>query len=184
MNTKQLAVAFHKIVAVVNASEDPISCWSTVLKITGQIHNRRLRAAAVDAEITSVAEQIKRTVLAEPIPDGVRSLYFGLFDEVAAGSEQTGYYISGWSGENPEQWDGEEPRYWPNGRYMISDWLNDIRREAVHKRDSVHREREVLEYAVTFGAAAILSRFAARSLCLGLPIFVGFDSGDCARVAN
>jgi hypothetical protein len=35
-----------------------------------------------------------------------------------------------------------------------------------------------------FGTAATSSKFATRLLGITLPIYVGFDSGDFARIAN
>jgi hypothetical protein len=81
---------------------------------------------------------------------------------------------------------GEEPPYFPAHRCMRSGLLDKVKNQSVRLGTSLvaNEQRRTLDYALMLGTAALLSRFAALSLGIKMPIYVGFDSGDFARVAN
>jgi hypothetical protein len=185
--SQELEVLFHRIVAQVRASDEPVSCWAILLDITGQASNHHLQWLDVADDITYVAEQLERIFSTEPVPNNIGGLYFGLFDRLLDMKEVEGYYISGWTGNVPDALaQGGEAQYFPKERYISSRLLNSVKDETNRLRKSTadHNELAIFEYAVMFGAAAVVSRFAALSLGLRLPVYVGFDSGDSARVAN
>src|SRR5262245_10569598 len=105
-----------------------------------------------------------------------------IFDGVQGDEEYAGYYLAGWTSEEQLE-EGGTPPYFPKSRYITSGLLNMVKSEA-GRIGGGSPKFSVFDYAVMFGAAATLSRFAARSLGITVPIYVGFDSGDFARIAN
>ncbi len=188
MNGVELAEAFAKIVALVRLADDPVSCWSGILDITGQSSNEKLRSIDVRGDIAFVSEQIRRVLDVAPVPTGIRYFYFGLFDQLLEGREVAGYYVSGGSGDHAEKElaEGGRPQYFPPRRYLRSTILNVVKEEVLRLRQSTqtYAASELFDYAVMFGAAALLTKFAALSLGVRLPIYLGFDSGDFARITD
>jgi hypothetical protein len=185
--SQELEVLFHRIVAQVRASDDPVSCWTRLLDITGQASNHHFQWPDIADDVTYVAEQLERIFSTEPVPNNIAGLYFGLFDRLLGMKEVEGYYISGWTGNVPDALaHGWEAQYFPKDRYISSRLLNSVKHETNRLRQSTadHNQLAVFDYAVRFGAAAVVSKFAALSLGLRLPVYVGFDSGDFACVAN
>jgi hypothetical protein len=185
MDCDQLASAFHRITESIRTGSDPGICWSQILRTTAQDGNHSLMNLSILKDVGSIQSQLIRILRTEPMPPGVDSLFFGLFDEIISGSESAGFYVSGYSGDG---FDGcvtpsTEPAYFPNRRFLDSQVLKAIKAEG--KRHSNHPgERDVIDYAVMFGGAAILAKFSCIQLGFKLPIYVGFDSGDLARIAN
>lgn len=180
----ELGRAFRKVVALVQSCEDPCSCWTQVLDFAGQASNSELTSADIQSDIRSVAKQLECILATAPMPPDTSFVYFGFFDRVVEGKEQAGYYISGWTGEHSDERlaEGGDPHYFPENRHLTSPLLNSIKAFAASKSSGSHDAVQALEYAVTFGAASIISKFAASSVGLSLPVYVGFDSGDFARV--
>jgi hypothetical protein len=187
-DTAALAATFHKIVALVSTSDDLLSCWSAVLDITGQRADGFLAPQNVRADVAFVSAQLERIFSAAPLPKKVTYLYFALFDQIENGREMPGYYVAGYGGASADEElrDGREPLYWPANRYLRSTMLNRIKDEVLRQRASGagSQQSRVLDYAITFAAAATISKFSVLNLAIKLPVYVGFDSGDFARIAN
>jgi len=182
MNTDELISAFHQMVTTVSSSNDLSKCWHEVLEINGQQGNLTLAPADIQSDLDSIVVQVRKILHAEPTSSGIRLLWFGLFDGLRDDKEYAGYYLAGWTDEK-QLGEGATPPYFPESRYMTSHLLDTVKSEAVRiGRESA--KFSVFDYAVMFGAAATLSRFAGLSLGISLPIYVGFDSGDFARIAN
>jgi hypothetical protein len=170
------------MVETISLSNDLSKCWREILEITGEQDNVALASADIKADLDSIVAQVKKALDTQPPSSEIRLLWFGLFDGRRDDKEFAGYYLAGWTGK--EQLDGGgPPPYFPKSRYFTSQLLAAVKNEAVRiGKDSP--KYSVLDYAVMFGAAATLSRFVARSLGITLPIYVGFDSGDFAKIAN
>ncbi|MBZ5686003.1 MAG: hypothetical protein LAP86_13305 [Acidobacteriia bacterium] len=174
---------------LVRSSDDPQSCWSTVLEITGQSSSGSFATLDFPADVASLVAQLDVVLAAEPIPSETTFLWFGLFDLLVGDQEAEGYYVSGGTGANPGA--DMERIYWPEGRYLKSSVLDrikakivQIRNESALAKTELPHEYDVLEYAVLFGAAALLTKFTVRALGIRLPVYVGVDSGDWALIAN
>jgi len=126
--------------------------------------------------------QVKNALDTQPPSSEIRLLWFGLFEGLRGKEEYAGYYLAGYTGEEQLAKGGPAP-YSPDSPYITSQLLGTVINEAVRIGRASPRF-SVFDYALMFGAAATLSRFAARSLGITLPIYVGFDSGDFARIAN
>jgi hypothetical protein len=138
-------------------------------------------------DVASLASQVEGVIAVDPIPSEVTFLWFGLFD--LRTGDNVGFYISGGTGTNPDR--DQRRLYWPEGRYLTSRVLDttkatimQVKRSARQKGKELSDEYHLLDYATMFGAAALLTRFAIRSLTIRLPVYVGFDSGDWALVEN
>ena len=170
------------MVETISSSNDLSKCWQEILKITEEQGNEALASANIRSDLDSIVAQVKNTLDTQPPSSEIRLLWFGLFDGLRGDKEYAGYYIAGWTGEEQLVEGGPIP-YFPESRYITSQLLDAVKNEAVR----IGRNSPkfcVFDYAVMFGAAATLSRFAAQSLGITLPIYVGFDSGDFARIAN
>jgi hypothetical protein len=176
MNLHQLAAAFRQIANEVCNATDPKRCWSQILGISGQSSNERLTDLDVSADIHAIRRQLGEIFNSSPPPQGLAFFYFGLFDDGSG----TGYYLSGY--ETPDAIGtltrGEEPSFFPANRHLSSHVLKAVDAETAR----MPAERKTLTYAVTFGAGAVVSRFATLGLHLRQPVYVGFDSGDFARI--
>ena len=182
MNTDELITAFDRIVTAVRSSNDLSKCWHDVLEINGEQGNAALTSADIQSDLDSIVEQVRKTLRTHPPSSEMRLVWFGLFDGIRGDKEYAGYYIAGWT--NEEQLNqGGPPPYFPESRYITSRLLDAVKTEAVRVGGDSPKF-SVFDYAVMFGAAATLSRFAALSLGIERPIYVGFDSGDYARIAN
>lgn len=185
MNTDELVNVFDQLVMTISSSNDLRKCLHEVLEITGQGGNEALGSVDVGADLDSVVSQLKNTLEMKPPSSEIRLFWFGLFDELCGDKERAGYYFGGWTGEE-QLHEGGTPKYFPEC-YLKSKLLEAVKGEAVRigrKSPDMYPEFRVFDYAVMFGAAATLSRFATLALRVGLPTYVGFDSGDFARIAN
>ena len=176
MNSDQLGAAFRQIAEDVRAASDPKRCWSQILNVSGQDSNERLADLDVNADIHIVHMQLAEIFKALPPAQNLAFFYFGLFDRPSG----TAYYVSGY--EAPDAigtlTNGEKPSFFPANCHLSSHVLEAVDAEIAR----TPAEQKVLAYAVTFGAGAVLSRFATLALKLPQPVYVGFDSGDFARV--
>jgi hypothetical protein len=176
MNLDQLDAAFRRIVEEACSATDPKRCWSQVLGMSGQSSNERLSELDVNADIDDIRMQLAKIFQKSPPPQNLAFFYFGLFERRSG----TGYYVSGY--EAPDAigtlTSGAEPSFFPANRHLISHLLMAVDDEIA----KMPAERKTLTYAVTFGAGAVLSRFASLALQLRQSIYVGFDSGDFARI--
>jgi hypothetical protein len=180
MDIDKLMDAFHRIVASVRSENDLNCCWDAILNITGQTGNETLAKADIRADLSSITLQLTSAIQLEPIPSTIKLLWFGLFDARQGEKKFAGYYFAGWANETQIQEGGPSP-YFPAHRYLTSTLLNTVKDESCRfsGRDD---QFSVLDYAVMFGAAATLSKFAAQNAGIQLPIYVGFDSGDFACI--
>lgn len=188
MDCDRLLAQFHRIVEAVRSEDRPLSCWAEVLEITSQRSNEALAGLDIVSDIISLTEQTDRLLRAAPLPTGVTFLWFGLCDSAIGDREIEGYYVSGWSGTNPDE--DRSLAYFPESRWLTSSVLNSIKdalrrveKAALHTGKERPEDYHVLDYAVMFGAAAILTKFAIQPLnAQKIPVYVGFDSGDWALV--
>jgi hypothetical protein len=182
MNRDELITAFHRMVATVSSSNDLSKCWHEVLEINGERGNVTLASADIQSDLESIVAQIKKTLDAQPPSSQIHVMWFGLFDGLRGDTEYAGYYLAGWTDEQQLN-EGGTPPYFPESRYLTSQLLDIVKGEAI-RVGGESPKFTVFDYAVMFGCAATLSRFAALSLGFGVPVYVGFDSGDFARIAN
>jgi len=176
MNLDQLGAAFLRIAEEVCNATDPQSCWSQILSLSGQSQNERLANLDMNVDIDAIHAQLAEIFKISPPPENLAFFYFGLFEH----SSRTGYYVSGY--EAPDAVGtltrGDEPSFFPPNRHLSSRVLKAIDAETL----TMPTKRNALTYAVTFGAGAVLSRFAMLAFQLWQPVYVGFDSGDFARI--
>ena len=185
----RLIARFHRIVEAVRSSDEPLSCWSTLLEITGQASNQAVAGLDVRADIVSLTEQTDRVLRANRLPPEVTFFWFGLCDLLVNGHEIKGYYLSGYSGTDPDG-DSNSLVYSPESRWLrsnvlesIKDALKRIERTARDAGKELPEDYQALDYALMFGAAALLTKFVMVPLnTRSLPVYVGFDSGDWALV--
>jgi len=176
MNADQLGAAFRQIAGEVCKATDAKRCWSQILGISGQSSNELLANVNVNADIDAVQKQSAEIFSTSPFPRNLAFFYFGLYEH----RNGTGYYISGYEAADAVGTlsRGDEPSFFPANRHLTSLVLKAIDAETA----TIPTKRDALNYAVTFGAGAMLSRFAMLALQLRQPVYVGFDSGDFARI--
>jgi hypothetical protein len=176
MNLDQLGAAFRRIAEEVCNATDPQSCWSQILSLSGQSQNERLANLDMNADIDAIHAQLAEIFKTSPPPENLAFFYFGLFERRSG----TGYYVSGYEARDASATltSGQEPSFFPANRHLSSRVLEVVDAEAAR----MPAERKTLTYAVTFGAGAVLSRFAMLALQFRRPVYVGFDSGDFARI--
>ena len=130
------------------------------------------------------ARWIGRLLLKEPLPDGIRSLYFGLFEALYVyyfffRERCIELYVSG-SRELPaaKNWTCENS-YWPNGRYSKIFIDNKIYKSITKIAEPIEFELNIL---VLGTLAMLLIKFNARlmyeTVRKDLWIGCGFDAGD------
>jgi hypothetical protein len=185
-----LSRTFDEVVRIARTADSADAAWGSLIGYLESLGGERLpRLAAVDIQrdVDEVRRQIHELAKGEPPPEGLDTVYFGLFDgEDDGGGEVLGYYIAGVKGFDPE--DGDSlctPAWWPEGRYLTSDALNAIK-DAVRLAGEHGQTdlRELLGYAGQLGGGLLVSRFAVVGLFPGLRQVVGFDSGDFAEIAR
>lgn len=176
MNLDQLGAAFSRIAQEVFKAADPQSCWAKILDLCGQGSNERLADLDVNADVDAIRMQLVKIFKTSPPPQNLGFFYFGLFERRSG----TGYYVSGYEAQDASDTltSGEAPSFCPARRNLSSRVLETVDSEA----ERTPTERTTLTYAVTFGAGAVLSRFAMLALQFRQPVYVGFDSGDFARI--
>ena len=90
----------------------------------------------------------------------------------------TSFYVSGGTGANPEEAVHASLTYFPTRRFLGSGLLQGIKMEVTCEGG----DHYFYDYALMFGAAAMLARFALHKLGLPYALVVGFDSGDIVRI--
>jgi len=176
MDSDQLDAAFRRIAEEVCKATDARRCWSEILDISGQGSNERLANLDVNTDIDAVHMQLAEIFKTSPPAQDLAFFYFGLFERRGG----TGYYVSGYKSSDAIAvlTGGDEPSFSPPNRHLSSRVLKAIDAETA----TMPTMRNALTYLVTFGAGAVLSRFATMALQLRQPVYVGFDSGDFARI--
>jgi hypothetical protein len=127
-----------------------------------------------------LAERVRG--IAKKAPSDIDTLVFGLFDGIDddGAGVYTGFHLNGAAGFDPEaRWLLKAPSWMPEDRFLSSPALDTIARAGVIARGEV---KKAVAHALRFGAAALLSRFAAD----GLPyrVVVAFDEGDFAEISE
>lgn len=180
-----LGVTFHAMLAAVSGAQTADDAWKEVVVVAGQmgvVIPDDLRRASAEAEVEIIAGQLRTILEQNPIPPSVTFLYFGLFAAVRLGSDEeaAGFYVAGGSSSDAEPTIDrpEDLVYFPLERYLESPLLERLKAEALQAGEDYNS----YDYALMFGAAAILAEFAMRELGLNQTLLVGFDSGDRAVV--
>jgi len=172
-----LAAIFQRIGEVVRDAEDAEAAWITLLAEMGQGSNPGLTELAITSDVDDLRRQLISTFRSSPFNDEVRFFYFGLFDK----PQGFGYYVSGY--QEPDAHHAistaRPPVYLPPNRFLTSRVLARIHSQTTL---ATQEHREVLAYAATLGAAAIVTRFAMLNIRPSRPVYAGFDSGDFLRV--
>ena len=183
MNYMGGAEGYNAVVDLVHTKMAPHLCWRKLLALTNQSDIERLIAIDVDAEITSVAQQLDKILLDEPIPENATFLYFGLFDlhNPKMPKGRAGFYLSGGSGLNPteELRVGGTLPYLPRNGHLKCKLLDQIKIAEAELPDRA----AVLSYAVMLGGAALTVKGVIQARKVSLPVYVGFDSGDFLLVS-
>jgi hypothetical protein len=182
-----LARSFTAVVRLARSAREPVAGIAALLRHLAKAHELESAMADVDvvSDIASVRSQLESLVAAEPPPTGLVAVYFGLFDAVKEeGTECIGYYVAGTDAYDADSGSiaiSDESSWWPNGRYLVSDTLDAIKRaELAAKEAGRHKAHEAIAYSGQLGAAMLVSRFASTGLFPGRRRLVGFDSGDIA----
>ncbi|HEX6040212.1 hypothetical protein [Longimicrobium sp.] len=174
---------FATFETLVRASDSAETGWMALLAETER-HGAvppELRAWDVAAEVAQLRAKVEEVIRGAPLPPGTKFIWFGLFD---ARDEETdlpvaGFYLGGGPDENAELAIAEgRLEYLPESRYLISPLLDAI--EAAAERDEY--DYRLMNYALVFGAAALLARHATEGLLDGYSLVVGFDEGDYATI--
>ena len=176
---------FQAMWDAVRAAESAEAAWRATVGVgvPAEISIRdELRSFDVGTEVRSVATQVRDVMRQEPPPQDLSFLYFGLFTMMAPsapGGAGAGFYVSGGTGSNPEEDVHQRLTYFPEQRFLGSGLLQGIQMEATCEGG----DYPFYDYALMFGAAAMLAKFALRELGLRYSLVVGFDSGDIVRIA-
>lgn len=180
-----LGATFHAMLAAVSGASTADEAWKEVVAVGGQMGSvipEDLRRMSAKAETQTVASQLRGVLERNPIPPNVTFLYFGLFTalRVGSGEEAAGFYVAGGSSTEAEPTIDrpEDLAYSPLDRFIESPLLERVKAEAPRAGE----DHEFYDYALMFGAAAMLAKFAMRELGLKETLVVGFDSGDRAVV--
>lgn len=138
------------------------------------------------AEAKRVEDWLVRIVAADPPPVGMRTWWFGLFEDSGVGGETCALYVAGspnpWSPENLEWAVQTEESYIPRRDTLRSPALTAIYRAAAAEPDAA----TLADYALCLGFAALAVAAAFRALGAALlppeadraHVAVGFDDGD------
>lgn len=132
----------------------------------------------LDLELPDLSRRVRDLTAAAPAD--VDTLVFGIFDGIADGDGCfTGYHLAGARGFDPGSRWLPEPSWVPGSPSLVSPSLDALARLVGDVRG---RARVAVSHSLRLGAAALLSRFAAREL--PYRIVVAFDGGDCAEVSE
>lgn len=185
----KLRDAFPEVVQIANQAQDPgLGLRTLASRIDPR--SRFLGAVAsldIAADIVSVRSQLQALIRDEPPPNTIKAIWFGLFDSSDEDDEESiGYYASGVERYDPDDSDSLcDPKWWPEGRYLESVVLHEVKRAEVAALEAeADVVAELIAYAGQLGAAMLVSRFASAGLFPGCPRIVGFDSGDTAELAE
>lgn len=179
---------YYEVVRISAESLEPSDAWATLVAYLESASGTPLpdlRSVDVHADVVSVQHQLERVVHAQPLPENLNAVYFGLFDTVENNDNRgIGFYVSGVEAFDPNDGDSLcSPAWWPDGRYLSSTCLDAIKAAELAAQSTMMPElRALLGYAGQLGAALIVVRFAAGGLFVGLKRVVGFDSGDFAEL--
>jgi len=181
-----LPATLSSMLAAVSGASCADEAWKAVAsagKKKGGVIPDDICGANAEGETQIVARQLRGILERNPPPPNLTFLYFGLFPAaVSETSEETaGFYVAGGESSEAEPvLDGLDDLTWfPRDEYFDSPLLQRVKTEALRGGDDYN----FYDYALMFGAAALLAKFAMRELRLDHTLLVGFDSGDVALVA-
>lgn len=177
--------AFGTFRDIVRRADSPERAWRDVLqyvraRVDSPTWDRFVRLDMQEATAL-VQHRLREIFAAEPIPEGIQMLYFGLADmwNPNTGKEFAGYYISGCPRYDPADPDTLcDQQYFPKDRFIRAAVLDEIR-EAATEDETLGA---FIAYAMLFAAAAILTKFGLPELDCPYRVFVGFDEGDAAEI--
>lgn len=186
MNDNDIAAKAHAVQKILVEAPDkasPALLWKQILALCGQTENAGLSKIDFESCLGFACSQVETIVAGEPLPDDLTFIYFGLYDslEDIASPEavQVGVYFAGGTDHDPEEAiENGSLSYFPLKRRIQADMLTRIREEGRNKPN----EHEIFEWLLVLAGAALLARSAAARLCVQVPTFVGFDSGDYFQV--
>ncbi len=175
---------FDDVVAVARKAHAATAGWRAICvraqRTVGKKVVQPLAELDLDEEIPVLAERVR--AIARHAPSDVDTLVFHLFDGVDddGAGVYTGFHLGGATRFDPEaRWLLEAPSWMPEDRFLKSAALDVLARAAVVARGEA---KKAVAHALRFGAAALLSRFAAA----GLPyrVVVTFDEGEFAEITE
>jgi hypothetical protein len=186
MADPDFAAVFNELARIARTADSVQTGWRDMCAVADAAIGTDLTASVanldLESDITQVRRSLEKVIDDHPPPKTVDTLLFGLFDEATSdgGGVRAGYYVAGIGGFRPDDGDSIcDPDWWPDGRYFGSDVLDSIL--AIATRSDEPEKQTMLDYALRFGAAALISRFAAQKL--PYRIVVAFDEGDFAEIA-
>ena len=159
--------------------------WKQSLDICGLSENSEL--LALDFELGShlVVDQVKEIAAAQPLPENLTFIYFGLYDsprsEDPTETSGGGFYFAGGTAPNYENaLENGDLTYFPQKRRLHLTLLDKI----IEEVRRAPKERQALDYLLPLAATAVVTRNVANRLGICVPAFVGFDSGDYFQVTR
>lgn len=173
---------FDDVVAVATRAHAATAGWRAICvraqRTVGKAVVQPLSELDLGEEIPALAGRVRKIV--QSAPTEVDTLVFGLFDGIDddGAGVYAGFHVAGATGFDPStRWLMASPGWVPHDRFLHSASLDAILRASLRARDDA---KAAVAYALRFGAAALLSRFATE----GLPhrIVVAFDEGDFAEI--
>jgi hypothetical protein len=173
---------FDDAVAVAKTAHAATAGWRAICvraqRSVGKKVVQPLAELDLDEEVGALGLRVQ--ALVRSAPSHIDTLVYGLFDGVDddGAGVYTGFHMGGASGFDPEvRWLLKELDWMPADRFLKSASLDAIMRVGLAARGE---SKKAALHALRFGAAALLSRFAAN----GLPhrVVVAFDDGDFAEI--
>lgn len=174
-----LASIFDAVENSVLTSTTPMEAWSLIVAIvdaTGYAVPKVLREYDITPLVAGLAQRLQSVAIAEPPPPGLTFYHLGLFDtgDPSTATETVGVYLAAGTGDPTQSLSRGELAYRPRGAVLESGFLNTIRAAAL----DLGAARNVFEYGLLLGAAAVLARFAIEAKEGVGAVTVGFDGGD------
>jgi len=180
MKINYLARKLTEIAKIVRDSADPTAGWLNFSQSADELVDDNLKNPELRHEILEMAAKLSAIWATEPPLPNISFLYFGIFEAVDnKNGVVPNLYVSGGTGADPEEkLNSGNLSYLPKARFLDPSLL----RLLASSRPLNSKKAEAFDYLVVFGASAILVKFALKACSITLPVFVGFDSGDFARV--
>lgn len=178
----ELAEQFLTAIDLIKKSSEPEIAWPQVLAIVGESTNALLLNIDLRSDIDHIALQVEDILIQEPPVEQLSFLYCGIFDvgERGSANARVGSYLSGGYGQNPEnQLDAGVLGYFPKNRFLSSACLQVISAAAIDDP-----KKKVFLYTLVFAVAALLAKHATAQAGITVPVYVGFDSGDFAKITS
>jgi hypothetical protein len=169
-------------IAIARTARSATVGWRTICvraqRAVGRDVVQSIAGLDLDLELPALSGRVRE--LTAGAPADVDTLVFGIFDGISDGASGfTGYHLAGARGFDPASRWLREPSWVPDRPTLVSASLDAIAR---HASDTHGHARVAVTHSLRFGAAALLSRFAARAL--PYRVVVAFESGDCAEVTE